>query len=574
MSKKNNVVATVFVIIFPLLLYVTFSFLYFGLLLYPDFAHQFIDNPSSGDVFGTMWVLVWWPFALHHHLNLFFTHYTLLPYGYNFAQTQAMPLISFLVAPLIKEIGIIPAFNFLTIFSSALSAYTAFWLCRYLSRSLIAGLFGGFLFGFSSYEIAQTLLHLCLIMTFLIPLIAWVCILFFQEKIKSYWFVVLYSFLLAMEFYINQETGVIIILFSGFALIGAFFIFKERQLPILRLLKYWFLALLLTTLLISPLLYYFFATPRGDFIKSKVDGSIALMNFLIPAKTTWLGGNFLTLIHKNLPGDLWEMGGYLGIPLLVICFLYAIKTWKTPANKFLISFTLMSAFFALGPFLHLFSFQYHIPMPWIIFNYLPITNAILPDRLMVIVSLLVAIIGALWFSTTHLKPTIKYGLPILSLFFLFPNVIHQQKMWVQKEYLPRYFEKGDYKQDVSNGGTALVVSKMCNSLLWQVKSHLWFRTTLGCSDGNPPEVKPHSTIDRLSGYHLANITPVEFRHYLDSTHVQVIMVSPDLYDLWIPFLKRMGYTLHKHDGMYIVRVSTMRTVRDQASLSDLVKRRV
>ena len=55
----------------------------------------------------------------------------------------------------------------------ALAAWTAFLLCRYLTRSLWPSIVGGYLFGFSSYLLAQDGYggHLNLGAVFLLPLI-------------------------------------------------------------------------------------------------------------------------------------------------------------------------------------------------------------------------------------------------------------------------------------------------------------------------------------------------------------------------------------------------------------------
>ena len=54
----------------------------------------------------------------------------------------------------------------------ALAAFTAYLLCRHLTRSLWASLVGGYLFGFSSYMLGQEQGHLHMTAVFLLPLIA------------------------------------------------------------------------------------------------------------------------------------------------------------------------------------------------------------------------------------------------------------------------------------------------------------------------------------------------------------------------------------------------------------------
>ena len=54
----------------------------------------------------------------------------------------------------------------------ALSAWTCYLLCKYLSRSFYAALAGGFLYGFSVYELNQNLGHTHITLVMLPPLAA------------------------------------------------------------------------------------------------------------------------------------------------------------------------------------------------------------------------------------------------------------------------------------------------------------------------------------------------------------------------------------------------------------------
>ena len=66
-----------------------------------------------------------------------------------------------------------------------MTAWTAFLLCRYLTRSLWASLVGGYLFGFSSYMIGQIEGHLHMTTVFLLPLIALVVIRYVRHGLDG-----------------------------------------------------------------------------------------------------------------------------------------------------------------------------------------------------------------------------------------------------------------------------------------------------------------------------------------------------------------------------------------------------
>ncbi len=124
---------------------------------------------GTSDPAEFMWAFSWWPHALTHGLNPFVTHYEWSPTGVNLAQGTMIPAAAIVMAPFTALFGPLFSYNVLSIASPALSAFTAYLLCRYLTKRELPALVGGLLFGFSSYEFAQLLGHLHLVTIFLIP---------------------------------------------------------------------------------------------------------------------------------------------------------------------------------------------------------------------------------------------------------------------------------------------------------------------------------------------------------------------------------------------------------------------
>jgi hypothetical protein len=73
------------------------------------------------------------------------------------------------------------SFNVLSLLAPGLSAWTAFLLARYLTRDTFASFIGGYLFGFSSYELGQLLGHLNLDLIFIVPLL----LLFTVQRVRG-----------------------------------------------------------------------------------------------------------------------------------------------------------------------------------------------------------------------------------------------------------------------------------------------------------------------------------------------------------------------------------------------------
>jgi hypothetical protein len=81
-----------------------------------------------------MWALAWWPHAIVHGLNPFVTHYQWSAIGANLAQATMVPAAAIIMAPFTALFGPIFSYNAIAIASPALSAFTAYLLCRYLVK--------------------------------------------------------------------------------------------------------------------------------------------------------------------------------------------------------------------------------------------------------------------------------------------------------------------------------------------------------------------------------------------------------------------------------------------------------
>jgi hypothetical protein len=152
-----------------LFIYTAISILFFARSLLPDFAGAYTGRGPDPANFN--WFLVWWPYAIAHRINPFITHAVYAPRGLNLAWSTTIPLAGLLVAPITTIYGPVVAYNLLSIASPALAAWTAFILCRHVSQSYRPALLGGYIFGFSSYMLGQTLGgHLHMALVFPVPL--------------------------------------------------------------------------------------------------------------------------------------------------------------------------------------------------------------------------------------------------------------------------------------------------------------------------------------------------------------------------------------------------------------------
>ena len=81
--------------------------------------------------------------------------------------------------------------------SPVLTAFFAFLLCRYVSGSFAAGLFGGYVFGFSAYMLVQMRGHPNLVFIFMIPAAVHLTLRLIDGRIGERRFIVLMALALA-----------------------------------------------------------------------------------------------------------------------------------------------------------------------------------------------------------------------------------------------------------------------------------------------------------------------------------------------------------------------------------------
>ncbi len=95
-----------------------------------------------------------------HGLDPFTSRYVWFPLGADLAWDTSVPAASLFALPLMFIGGPVFAFNVLSVTAPSLAAWTMFLLARELTGDWGAALFGGYIFGFSAYELGELLGHL------------------------------------------------------------------------------------------------------------------------------------------------------------------------------------------------------------------------------------------------------------------------------------------------------------------------------------------------------------------------------------------------------------------------------
>ncbi len=481
-------------------IYLTFSLLVFGRTLPGHFRDAYIgtDDPSA-----LMWFLVWWPHALVHHLDPFFTDLLWAPSGINLAWTTSIPLPSFVIWPLTASVGPIAAYNVLCLASLPLGAWTAFLFCRHICRAWWPSLLGGYIFGFSAYMLGhQAFGQLNLTLVFLVPVGGLLVVRAIAGELALGRFVAAMVALLVAQFLISIEVFATMTEFGGMALLlGWSFAPSDTGKRILRALRPIAIAYAIAAVILSPYLYSIFAfgAPRGA-IWSLHSYSSDLLNFVVPAPTSEFG--VIPLISRLSapfrPYGIAEVDAYLGLPLIILAAAYAWWHWREPTGKLLVDSLIITCVLAMGPLLH-FRGAVLGGAPGKILAMLPALNKALPARFMMYAFLLLAIIASIWFAANQFGSATKIALAVIIVVSTLPNL--SGSYWTSRDDSPAFFTTALHRQYLASGENVLILpfGIRGNSMLWQAETDMYFKMVGGYTGTLQPEFHDWPIVDALLG---------------------------------------------------------------------------
>jgi hypothetical protein len=474
--------------------YVLVSFFYFGLFIAAHPARSYVGNINDPEI--QIWSFAWWPHALLEGKNPFITDAIWAPAGFNLAWTTAMPGLALILTPLTLLVGPVVAFNVAAVLMPALAAWTAFLLCRYLTRSTPAALVGGYLFGFSSYMLGQQQGHLHMTIVFLVPLVALVVLQRLRGELSNRAFVVRLGPLLALQLWFSTEivftlsVALVVCLGLAYGLVAA-------VRPQLRgMLGPLALGYGLAGVLSSPLLY-FALSDRPDGSLNLTSVYVAdLLNFVTPTKLIAAAG---WGSPASFPGNTSEQGAYLGLPALVIVALFAARRWKEPAAQCLIAALGIACVAALGDALHVGGDRI-VSMPWGLIDGLPVFEHVLPVRLTLYASLAVSIVVALWGASGGWA---RLVLPVFAVLALIP--VLGPGTWRMTPDQPSFFA-GAYRTCLAPDENVLVIpyNYTGSQMLWQAQSDFYFRMAGGYISVEIPRLFDGWAVVRLINDHVPN----------------------------------------------------------------------
>ena len=261
-------------------LYVAIAFVYFGIPLLFGSGGRYVGLPDDPQI--PIWGFAWWLHAIEHFQDPFIERVLWAPSGVNIAWVNTLPALAVVFAPVTALIGPVATYNLVAILLPAVSAWSAFVLCRHLTGKLWPSVVGGYLFGFSSYVVGHMLGQPQLTAVFVIPLVAYVVLRRLEGELDVLGVILRIAPLVAIEIYSSTELALTLTLMLVASLVLGFVVAPAMRRPIRDALAPLAYAYAVAAVLGAPLLYYSLRYPRLAGFQPPASYTADLLNFVLP----------------------------------------------------------------------------------------------------------------------------------------------------------------------------------------------------------------------------------------------------------------------------------------------------
>jgi hypothetical protein len=504
------------------------------------------------------WSLRWWPYAISHGLNPLRTNLIGAPAGFDLAWVTTVPPLALLAWPLTSAFGAVVSLNLLIAIAPPLAAWAAFVLCRRLTGRFWPALAGGIVYGFSAYEMNHTVPgHLNMTFSLLLPLMAYLVLLWRDGKLGRTGFVswMAVGLLLQMALFLETFAELTLIWVAGLA-VG--FLVADRQVrPVIsRLARQAGLAYLIALCITAPYLGYVLSHTPPDFSHSPPlgpgVGSLDLASLVVPRSSGTFGIGGLRLFSNELPAI--SRACYVGIPLLVLVVLLAVRTWQSRLTRFLVYMFVFVLLVAIGP--ELLVANLHITaLPWAELWNLPIARSAFPTRIMVFGYLALAVLVAVWLTAPLRATALRWLLAVVAVAGILADVgpiVHSTRPAYTST--PAFISTGEYRHYLTPKETVLVVSGRGNAgLLWQADTDFYLRIAGGyVSEAITQRTDLPAPAQLLA--QPSRLADLGFLAYLRRDKVGAILIEASWPPRWVASFAHLGLHGQLVGGVLLYRV--------------------
>ena len=541
-----------------LAIYSALAFVFFALPLLAGFSECRIGYYTNGDPQVYIWGLAWYPYALSHGLDPIFTKVAWAPAGYNLAWSTTVPALSILAWPATRLFSTMVSYNLLTISAPVFGAFITFLLCRYLAGTFWPALVGGYIFGFSPYELTELPSHLLLAIIAFAPLAVYLVCLFMGGLLSRPKLVVLLTAVLAIQFLVFPEVAATGTLFGAAAIFFARQFsgdsFKERVGPLLKCLAWSYGA---AALLLAGYLKNLIANSRYFPLYNPAHASTDLFDFFVPHQDNLIA-HVPGVSALSMQVDwFFEPSAFVGL-LPLVALLFALSYPDRRTAKILSALMVTISVAALGPVLHL-AGRTVLPLPWLLVLPMPLINNSLPVRFPMYLFLVMGIATALWLSEPGRRHGKRWLLAGLMLLTLLPDL--NRANYVVREDIPNFFRNRLYERWISKNETVVILPYGHDGpcMLWQAAADFYFRMAQGYllgGDSIPTSFEGWPIVRALEA-HLPYIPEYkeQFRAFLAAHDVHTILVQERYESEFVNLLTTLDARRTAVGGVAVYRIT-------------------
>jgi len=446
---------------------------------------SFIGGPNDPEL--ESWFLRWMPWAISHGHNPLLTDHLDYPAGANLMWNVLLPLPGLLLWPVTALFGAVVSYNLLVTAGVALTGWCAFLMLRRWVRSDVACLAGGLFFGFSPYVLAAAQLHPHVAIAASAPLFVLLLDDVLVRRPRAAWRTgALLGLLASAQFLLGQEllADEVVAAAVLVAVLAALWPQRARE-AVPQVLQAGAVALVVFAVICAyPLGVQLFGAQRPPSPLQPADVyEMDLLNPVVPTPFLAVSPAAALNVSRRFSGNAAEWGGYLGVPLLLLCAWTVARCRGTTAVRVAALVAPVIAVFSLGPRLHVAGTDTGVPLPWRAVSSLPVLSDILPDRLAVFVALAVALLVAVFVERVLLAPSTRRLAAAALLTLAVLTVAPELPFASTAADVPGFFHNQELLDRVPEGSVALVLPwahyRNNDAMLWQSAANMRFRMPEG-----------------------------------------------------------------------------------------------
>jgi hypothetical protein len=515
-----------------LLAYVALALAFWG----PGLAEHPRSTLLAGSVIDPgayLWFFAWFPHALLHGQNPLHTDVIFVPDGYNLAWVTSMPGPSLLLAPITLTVGPVATWNLITLAAPALTAWTAFLLCRQVTASVLPSLVGGYIFGFSPYMLGHLIGAPQLLFVAFLPILVLLVVRNVSGSLGERSFVIAMTAALTAQFLTSTEVFGTALFFGGILLAVAYWRLGDSRAQLLRTGRSIGISLAATAALVSPVLFYMLFRPRTLPDHALDPYPADLLSLVVPSNRS-----AITVHASPLDTPSWASTfAYFGVPLLVLVGLFAWRHGRRYSAQLAVAGFVVAGVACLGSPIEVKGDGTGIPGPWGLVQDLPFIRYAIPARFSVYAFLCAALIVAMWLSW---RPSFaRWALAGVVVASFLPAV-WRDNIWHTRLKEPDFFAVGTYRQFLEPQDRVLTIPSLGPNLWWQAQERFRFQVAGGYVGAFPESYKRYAIWNTLITGQMTADSPSQLRRFVHDKGVTAIVVDKSVPGDWGTLFGSLG----------------------------------